>query len=81
MTNPKFKIHTLIFIFALVISLHFASSTCFAQIAVKGETVWTMTGEPITNGVVLIKNGKIEAVGTAAQITIPNDYKIISATR
>ena len=40
-----------------------------AQIAVKGETVWTMAGENITNGVVLIgANGKIEAVGTAAQI-------------
>ncbi|MGC2236974.1 MAG: amidohydrolase family protein [Pyrinomonadaceae bacterium] len=51
-----------------------------AQIAVKGETVWTMAGEPIANGVVLINsNGKIEAVGTAAQIQIPANYKIISA--
>lgn len=50
-----------------------------AQIAVKGETVWTMAGEPITNGVVLVNNGKIEAVGTAAQIKIPANYKIISA--
>ncbi len=51
----------------------------FGQIAVKGETVWTMAGEPITNGVVLIKNGKIEAVGAASQIKIPRNYKIISA--
>ncbi len=51
-----------------------------AQIAVKGETVWTMAGEqPITNGVVLISNGKIEAVGAAAQIVIPSNYRIISA--
>ncbi|HVE59468.1 MAG TPA: amidohydrolase family protein [Pyrinomonadaceae bacterium] len=50
-----------------------------AQIAVKGETVWTMTGEPITNGVVLINNGKIEAVGTAAQVKIPANYRVISA--
>ncbi|MEP6903852.1 MAG: amidohydrolase family protein [Actinomycetota bacterium] len=50
-----------------------------AQIAVKGETVWTMAGEPITNGVVLINNGKIEAVGTAAQIKIPANYKVITA--
>jgi imidazolonepropionase-like amidohydrolase len=50
-----------------------------AQIAVKGETVWTMEGAPITNGVVLIKDGKIEAVGTAAQVKIPDGYRIISA--
>jgi imidazolonepropionase-like amidohydrolase len=50
-----------------------------AQIAIKGETVWTMTGEPIQNGVVLVSNGKIEAVGTAAQITIPANYKVVSA--
>ena len=52
-----------------------------AQIAVKGETVWTMTGNtPISNGVVLINaNGKIEAVGTEAQVKIPSNYKTISA--
>ncbi len=50
-----------------------------AQIAVKGETIWTMAGEPITNGIVLVNNGKIEAVGTAAQIKIPANYKIVSA--
>lgn len=49
------------------------------QIAVKGETVWTMAGQPITNGVVLIKGGKIEAVGPAASITIPANYRVISA--
>lgn len=50
-----------------------------AQIAVKGETIWTMAGEPIMNGVVLINNGKIEAVGTAAQVKIPANYRVISA--
>jgi imidazolonepropionase-like amidohydrolase len=51
----------------------------FAQIAVKGDTVWTMAGEPITNGVILIKNGKIEAVGSAAKIDIPSNYRIFNA--
>jgi imidazolonepropionase-like amidohydrolase len=61
------------FIFFVAVSVN-------AQIAVKGETVWTMTGDAITNGVVLIgANGKIEAVGTAAQVTIPANYRIISA--
>lgn len=51
-----------------------------AQIAVRGETVWTMAGEPIANGVVLIgANGKIEAVGAANQVRIPQNYKTVSA--
>lgn len=50
-----------------------------AQIAVKADTLWTMNGTPINNGVVLIKDGKIEAVGTASQIRIPNGYKVVSA--
>ena len=50
-----------------------------AQIAVKGETVWTMTGAPITNGVVLIENGKIKEVGPAASVRIPQNYRTITA--
>jgi imidazolonepropionase-like amidohydrolase len=63
----------------LLVTCNLSPVTASAQIAVKGDTVWTMAGEPITNGVVLMKNGKIEAVGTAAQVTIPANYKIITA--
>ena len=66
-------------LFVLVFFTAAAASISVGQIAVKGETVWTMAGEPITNGVVLINNGKIEAVGTAAQISIPANYRVISA--
>lgn len=62
-------------IFAVVLM----SSLASAQIAVKGETVWTMAGEPITNGVVLINNGKIQAVGTESQVSIPANYRVITA--
>ncbi len=61
-----------------VAAFPFATSAS-AQIAVRGETVWTMTGEPISNGVVLVKDGKIEAVGTAAQVRIPEGYRIMNA--
>lgn len=50
-----------------------------AQIAVKGDTVWTMAGEPITNGIVLVNNGKVEAVGSASQIKVPAGYRVITA--
>ena len=64
------SILTAVFAFALAAN---------AQIAVKGETVWTMAGEPIKNGVVLVNNGKIEAVGAAAQVKIPANYRVITA--
>ncbi len=48
-----------------------------AQLAVKGETIYTVSSGTITNGVILIKDGKITAIGTADKIKIPADYKII----
>ncbi len=83
MQNSKFKIQnfnksfTLVFVLSLCLSV--SAVNVFAQIAVQGETVWTMAGEPIKNGVVLIKNGKIEAVGAASTITIPSNYRVITA--
>lgn len=50
-----------------------------AQIAVKGEIVYTMDGNPIQNGVVLINNGKIERVGTVSRVRIPSDYEVHEA--
>jgi imidazolonepropionase-like amidohydrolase len=75
-----FNIYHLLFIALFLLIVQYSMINAFAQIAVKGETVWTMAGEPITNGVVLVNsNGKIEAVGTANQIKIPNNYRVISA--
>ncbi|HEX8263974.1 MAG TPA: hypothetical protein VF596_01015, partial [Pyrinomonadaceae bacterium] len=51
-----------------------------AQIAVRGEQVWTMTAnEPIRDGVILINNGKIERIGAAGSIQIPASYRVINA--
>ncbi len=51
-----------------------------AQIAVIGETVYTVSGDPITNGVVLISDGKIEEVGSEASIEIPAGYEVHEAS-
>ncbi|MCI0707247.1 MAG: amidohydrolase family protein [Ignavibacteriae bacterium] len=64
---------------AFVFSFFFFVSTSLAQIAVKGETVYTMSGAPIKNGVVLIKGKTIERVGPASQVNIPNGYKVMNA--
>ena len=51
-----------------------------AQIAVRGETVYTMAGPAITDGVVLIgRDGKIERVGPASQVRIPDGYRTLTA--
>lgn len=79
MNNEKLKTKSVFFIGLLLFTFHFSLFIAEAQIAVKGETIWTMAGESIKNGVILINNGKIEAVGTSSQIKIPNGYKVINA--
>lgn len=64
---------------SLLIALVFVTQTAFAQIAVKGELVYTMAGDPIENGVVLIKDGKIERVGTERRVSIPDNYEVYEA--
>lgn len=49
------------------------------QIGIQGETVHPVSGPAITNGVVLVApDGRIEAVGPASQITIPEGYRVLS---
>lgn len=55
------------------------SSAGHAQIGVVGETVHTMAGPAISNGVVLIRDGKIERVGPASQVAVPKTYRTLQA--
>ncbi len=66
-------------IIVCLISL-FCISSASAQIAVKAEMLYTSAGDPIENGVVLIKDGKIDRVGTQSSIRIPSDYTVYEAT-
>jgi imidazolonepropionase-like amidohydrolase len=50
-----------------------------AQIAIRGETVYTMAGPPLKDGVVLVRAGKIERVGPPSQINIPAGYRTLNA--
>jgi len=60
--------------------LAFAPTALEAQIAVRGETVYTMAGPAIQDGVVLIgPNGKIERVGRASDVRIPDGYRTFTA--
>jgi len=51
----------------------------FAQLAIRGRTVYTMAGTPIEDGVILIADGRIDRVGTIATVTIPDDYHVLDA--
>ena len=63
----------------LVYMFLFAPFMGNAQYAVKAEMLYTVSGNPIRNGVVLINKGKIEAVGESTSIPIPASYKVYEA--
>ncbi len=48
-------------------------------LAIRGKVVLTMTGAPLANGVVLVRDGKITAVGTAAQVDVPEGTRVLEA--
>jgi imidazolonepropionase-like amidohydrolase len=50
-----------------------------AVFAVLGGTVVTMVGPPIADGGVLVRNGKIEKVGTVAELALPADVPVLRA--
>lgn len=64
------------FIFSVFLALLFLTPSASAQIAVKGDVVYTMAGDPIKNGVVLIRDGKIERVGS---FDVPSGYEVMEA--
>ena len=55
------------------------ASAAPAQVAVRGRTIRTVTNGVIENGVVVITDGKIAAVGPAATTAIPAGYQVLDA--
>lgn len=51
-----------------------------AQHAVRADTLYTMTGPPIQNGVVLVEGSTISAVGPASEVTIPASAEVHKAS-
>jgi len=65
---------------ALALGVLLVAVPAAAQVAVRGETVYTMAGAPIKDGVVLVgKDGKIERVGPAASVNVPSGYRTLRA--
>ncbi|MBI4892876.1 MAG: amidohydrolase family protein [Acidobacteria bacterium] len=49
------------------------------NLAIRGDVVHTMAGAALKDGVVLIRDGKIERVGPASQVTPPAGYQVVRA--
>jgi len=63
----------------LALALVLAPMAAQAQVAVRADTIHTMAGASISNGVVLIRDGKIERVGPASQVQVPAGYREVRA--
>lgn len=57
-----------------------AAPVTYAQLAVQADTVYTMEGAPLIDGVVLVRDGQIEDVGTADGVSIPDGYRTMTAS-
>ncbi len=63
-----------------IVSMLFAAAAASGQdIAVRGDRVYTSAGEPIDNGVVIVRDGRISAVGPADSVSIPAGMDVVEA--
>jgi len=67
------------FAIVAIVALACLPSAAQAQLAVRGKVVHTMAGPPITDGVVVIQDGKISAIGVASQIAVPQGFRTLEA--
>lgn len=72
---------TLIMLMGLMFAL--ISSMAVAQErphVFEGAEIIPVIGEPISNGTMVVQNGKIVAVGSAGSVSIPNNAEVIDAS-
>jgi imidazolonepropionase-like amidohydrolase len=71
---------TLVAILAVALALAaLPAAAATPHLAVRGTIVYTMAGPAIDDGVVLINDGKIVAVGPAAEVAVPAGYTVMQA--
>ena len=66
-------------LYKIVIGLLLMPFIVQSQTAIKAEIIYTVSGATIKNGVVLVKDGKIEKVGSAKEISIPKNYVVVTS--
>lgn len=63
----------------LLVLIGSSASMLPAQVAIRGEKVYTSAGPAIVDGVVIIRDGKILQVGPTSQVKVPAGYRLLQA--
>ncbi len=66
-------------VLSALLLVFFAATSASAQLAVRGKKIYTMTGPVVEDGVVIIREGKVAAIGRAADLAIPEGFKVLEA--
>jgi len=77
MTERSMQVPRARFFTAILVLAAAAPAVAGDKLAVKAGAVWTMAGEPIENGIVLIEGGKVTAVGSPEAVQIPWDAVVL----
>jgi len=64
---------------ALGVGMLMTPTSVSAQVAVRGKTIYTMAGEPLQDGMVVVRDGKISAIGVASEINVPDGFEVLQA--
>ena len=75
MTMP----HSLFRSFLLLAVFLLGTVPVYGQTVVEADTIYTMTGPPIVDGVVLVENKTIQAVGPASEVSVPDGAEVHDA--
>ncbi|MDZ7770519.1 MAG: amidohydrolase family protein [Woeseiaceae bacterium] len=59
--------------------LVFSAAAVASDIAVRGERIYPVSGAPIDNGVVIIRDGRVAVVGSADDVPVPDGMTVIDA--
>jgi imidazolonepropionase-like amidohydrolase len=62
----------------LIVGFHVTDAIA-QDIAVKAGKIYTVSGAPIENGIVVIRDGKIRRIGPAASVRVPSGIDVVEA--
>ena len=62
---------------ALLIALRIGPAVAAPPVVIRGDTVHTMAGPAIADGIVVIEAGKVARVGPAAEVPIPPGARVV----
>ena len=64
---------------SLAISFATASTAQGQNLAIRAETVHTMAGPPLADGVIVIRDGRVESLGPATSTAVPEGFRLLTA--